>query len=326
MLIVRAATESGFTQIPNATLRDKTLSWKARGILGYLLSHREGFEIHSDSIVDQGPSGTKGNSRDAVRSGLRELEAAGYLRRSRLRDEQGSWKGVVYTVFDRPQPGTSTTPPGTDVPAPGGPAPKTDLQVTPQTDNPPQDEPSTDTPETDNPSTSTRTPALQEDQTPSLREGDPRAHTHTREDTPATGELDLGLDTPPPAADAGTKQAKAKRPPKGYAPFVAEATAIIDPWWKAQDVKPTNYPRVRSAVVACLKANWAADKIPAALTECGASGYAITHTSLETALNRLNRPAAMQGRKPFTAYQDPPDNSGYGSLKDYLRGLEAQSS
>lgn len=165
-----------------------------------------------------------------------------------------------------------------------------------------------------------------ETHTPSLREGDPRAHTHTREGTPADGQLDLGIDAPPAAADEPSKKPKQKRQPKEYAPFVAEATAIIDPWWKAQDVKPTNYPRVRSAVVACLKANWAADKIPAALTECGASGYAITHTSLETALNRLNRPAAMQGRKPFTAYQDPPDNSGYGSLKDYLRGLEAQSS
>ena len=68
--------EDGFTQIPNTWIRDAEISFKARGILFLLLSHEAGFKVTIRSIVAAGTDG-----RDAVQSGVRELERRGYLRR-----------------------------------------------------------------------------------------------------------------------------------------------------------------------------------------------------------------------------------------------------
>lgn len=67
-----------FTIISNDHLRDERLSWAARGLLAWLCSHAEGYEITEATVVAAGPSG-----RDGIRTLLRELEGLGYLRRDR---------------------------------------------------------------------------------------------------------------------------------------------------------------------------------------------------------------------------------------------------
>lgn len=67
-----------FTILPNSQVRDESLSWGARGLLGWLHSHQEGFEITEETIVAAGKSG-----RDGIRTMLRELESGGYLVRER---------------------------------------------------------------------------------------------------------------------------------------------------------------------------------------------------------------------------------------------------
>lgn len=67
-----------FTIISNDHLRDKRLSWAARGLLAWLCSHAEGYEITEATIVDAGPM-----KRDGIRTLLREMEELGYLRRDR---------------------------------------------------------------------------------------------------------------------------------------------------------------------------------------------------------------------------------------------------
>jgi hypothetical protein len=67
-----------FTIISNDHLRDERLSWAARGLLGWLCSHAEGYEITEATIVAAGPM-----KRDGIRTLLRELEGLGYLRRDR---------------------------------------------------------------------------------------------------------------------------------------------------------------------------------------------------------------------------------------------------
>ncbi|MCI3273348.1 helix-turn-helix domain-containing protein [Streptomyces cylindrosporus] len=86
-----------FTQIANALFRDAGLSFKAKGIFGSVSTHRNGWQVTVTDLVRLGPDG-----REAVRTGLQELEAHGYLIRERLRRPDGTLGEVVYCITDRP--------------------------------------------------------------------------------------------------------------------------------------------------------------------------------------------------------------------------------
>lgn len=82
-----------FTIISNDWLRDRRLSWKAKGLLAYVVSHREGYALSVEQILSEGCDG-----RDAVRAGLRELEDAGYLTRQQRRGEGGRIVSTDYLI------------------------------------------------------------------------------------------------------------------------------------------------------------------------------------------------------------------------------------
>ncbi|MDT7847480.1 hypothetical protein [Streptomyces justiciae] len=86
-----------FTQIANALFRDSRLSYKAKGIFGYISTHQGGWQVTVAGLVRCGPDG-----RDAVRTGLKELESCGYLVRARLRRGDGTLGEIVYSITDRP--------------------------------------------------------------------------------------------------------------------------------------------------------------------------------------------------------------------------------
>ncbi|NNN37753.1 hypothetical protein HLK59_47045, partial [Streptomyces sp. S3(2020)] len=86
-----------FTQIANALFRDPRVSLRAKGIFGYVSTHRSGWQVTIDDLVRRGPDG-----RDAVRASLLELEAHGYLIRERLRRPDGTLAKIVYCITDRP--------------------------------------------------------------------------------------------------------------------------------------------------------------------------------------------------------------------------------
>lgn len=108
MTIVRSKMrfEKDFTVVPNAWARDERLSLKARGLLALLMSHAEGWESSVDSLTGDrdGPS--------AVKSGLRELENAGYLRRVRVNAEAGkfSWRAELFDPHVSDQPSVENRP------------------------------------------------------------------------------------------------------------------------------------------------------------------------------------------------------------------------
>ncbi|QHB37187.1 helix-turn-helix DNA binding domain protein [Microbacterium phage Terij] len=107
-----------FAQIANAALRDERLSWKARGILAYLLSHREGWRTSVARLTKQAPDG-----RDSVRAGIAELLALGYLQRTeQTHDERGKFGERDYIVTDSPAP--SLDYPTTGEPTTANPHPK----------------------------------------------------------------------------------------------------------------------------------------------------------------------------------------------------------
>lgn len=86
-----------FTQIANGLFRDSRLSYRAKGIFGYVSTHRDGWQVTVAHLVSVGPDG-----REAVRAGLKELERYGYLIRERLRRPNGTLGEVVYSITDRP--------------------------------------------------------------------------------------------------------------------------------------------------------------------------------------------------------------------------------
>ncbi|MFH8492183.1 hypothetical protein [Streptomyces longisporoflavus] len=86
-----------FTQIANALFRDPRISYKAKGIFGLVSTHRDGWRVTVAELVRQGPDG-----RSAVRSGLQELEAFGFLTREQQRREDGTLGEVLYSITDVP--------------------------------------------------------------------------------------------------------------------------------------------------------------------------------------------------------------------------------
>lgn len=86
-----------FTIICNTAIRDKRLSWRAKGILAGCLSHNSSFKFNRAWIIEHGAEG-----RDAVISALAELRELGYLKNEKIRDDDGHIVGERYVVTDRP--------------------------------------------------------------------------------------------------------------------------------------------------------------------------------------------------------------------------------
>ncbi len=69
-------TAQGFTQVPNNILNHPGLSLKAKALWAFLASKPSGWDFSAERIATQNQDG-----KESVGSGLRELEAAGLLKR-----------------------------------------------------------------------------------------------------------------------------------------------------------------------------------------------------------------------------------------------------
>ncbi len=95
--IIRAPRPArGWTEIPDSTIRDKRLSYRARGVLVRLLSNAEGYRMTAEDLAREGREG-----RGAVLAALRELREAGYVVVKRIQGAGGRWRTESY-VYDRP--------------------------------------------------------------------------------------------------------------------------------------------------------------------------------------------------------------------------------
>ena len=97
MARITKSIEKGYTVVPQSITRKSGLSLKAMGLLTLLLSLPDGWEFSVNGVMSLVPDG-----RDSIRSGISELESAGFLKRSRVRDEKGALRGGDWVVYDHP--------------------------------------------------------------------------------------------------------------------------------------------------------------------------------------------------------------------------------
>lgn len=103
MSIHKCDHQQDFLILSNAILRSPNLSLKAKGLLAFCLSLPEDWVFNIRGLTHFCSDGP-----DSVRSAVRELEQAGYLRRKRKRAE-GKYSGMEYEIFEQPLPESPST-------------------------------------------------------------------------------------------------------------------------------------------------------------------------------------------------------------------------
>ena len=99
MAVFRVERNTGYTVMSNHHLRNKELSLKAKGLLSQMLSLPEDWDYTLSGL-----SYINREKIDAIREAVRELERAGYIKRSRERDSKGRLRGADYVIYEQPQP------------------------------------------------------------------------------------------------------------------------------------------------------------------------------------------------------------------------------
>ena len=98
MAIFRVEKSKNYTVMSNCHLRDKRLTLKAKGLLSQMLSLPDDWDY-----TLKGLSFINREKIDAIREAVKELETAGYIVRSRERDEKGRLRGADYVIYETPQ-------------------------------------------------------------------------------------------------------------------------------------------------------------------------------------------------------------------------------
>ena len=98
MAVFRIERTRDYTVMSNHHLRNANLSLKAKGLLSMMLSLPEDWNYTTRGLAKICKEGV-----DAIGAALRELEAAGYIVRNKLRDRQGRISDTEYVIYEQPQ-------------------------------------------------------------------------------------------------------------------------------------------------------------------------------------------------------------------------------
>jgi DnaD/phage-associated family protein len=93
MSIIRVKKDARYFAASNEPFNDERLSWEARGLMGYLLSKPDDWEVRQMDLERRGPAGGY-----KIKKMLAELRAYGYVNRYRITnpDQTFTWMTVVY--------------------------------------------------------------------------------------------------------------------------------------------------------------------------------------------------------------------------------------
>ena len=128
----RVERTGNYTVMSNHHLRNEKLSLKAKGLLSQMLSLPEKWNYTLSGLCAINPE-----SKDAIRSALRELEEQGYVVRRQTTDASGKFSKNEYIIYEVP---VSKPDAGAD------PSLEKPLSENPTTDNPPTGKPSAENP------------------------------------------------------------------------------------------------------------------------------------------------------------------------------------
>lgn len=95
--VFRVEKNANYTTMSNYHLRDNTISFKAKGLLSMFLSLPKDWSYSVKGIATISKEGV-----DGILSGLKELEAAGYLERHRMRNDKGRLGDSEYVIYEMP--------------------------------------------------------------------------------------------------------------------------------------------------------------------------------------------------------------------------------
>lgn len=112
MAVFRVERTRDYTVMSNYHLKDKRLTLKSKGLLSQMLSLPDDWDytLSGLSVINR-------ESKDAIRSALNELEAAGYIRRRQTTDASGKFSSNEYIIYERPEePEPSLENPTTEKP------------------------------------------------------------------------------------------------------------------------------------------------------------------------------------------------------------------
>ena len=97
MSVFRVEKNNNYTVMANYHLRDKELSFKAKGLLSYMLSLPENWDYSLNGLARVSKEGIK-----AIKNIINELKEKGYLKINRLRKENGQYQ-YEYLIREIPE-------------------------------------------------------------------------------------------------------------------------------------------------------------------------------------------------------------------------------
>ena len=109
MAVFRVERTRDYTVMSNHHLKNRSLSLKAKGLLSVMLSLPDEWDYTLRGLAAISKEGV-----DAIREAIRELEDAGYIVRSRGRNEKGQLSGTEYVIYEHPH--QSADAPVLDIP------------------------------------------------------------------------------------------------------------------------------------------------------------------------------------------------------------------
>lgn len=115
--IIRAPRRNRYLVLDQRIVDDTRLSWAARGMLAYLLSRPDNWEVRVTDVQRRGNLG-----RDGTYKLISDLRSTGYVEFQQARDARGCIRGGSYIVREIPNPPRPESP-DTDVPEPAVPYP-----------------------------------------------------------------------------------------------------------------------------------------------------------------------------------------------------------